>query len=216
MNKLSIFLADDHAMLREGLKRLIDSEADMEVVGEAGTGSEAVERIEALQPGVAVVDISMPELGGLEVVRRTRAQLPRIKILVLTVHEDRGYSRELLEAGASGYVLKRATAGELIEAIRQVASGKVYVDPRISDALISSLFERHAEFVPGETALSERERMVLRMIAQGYSNREIGVRLGLSVKTIETYKARSMEKLRLQGRVDIVRYAQKAGWLNET
>jgi DNA-binding NarL/FixJ family response regulator len=214
MRKLQVFLADDHAMLRAGLKRLIESETDMEVIGEAGTGTAAVEQILGLQPNVAVLDISMPEINGLEVVRRVRGICPEIKILILTVHEDRTYSRELLESGALGYLLKRAAADELILAIRNVAAGGMYVDPRISDKLIGSLVESPAETISAGAQLSEREQRVLQLIAQGYSNKEIGAQLALSVKTIETYKARSMEKLQLHSRVDIVRYAQKAGWLN--
>jgi DNA-binding NarL/FixJ family response regulator len=137
-----------------------------------------------------------------------------MKILVLTVHEDRTYSRESLESGALGYLLKRAAADELIVAIRNVAVGGMYVDPRVSDKLIGALLEPSAEAISAGARLSEREQRVLQMIAQGYSNKEIGAQLELSVKTIETYKARSMDKLRLRSRVDIVRHAQKTGWLN--
>jgi DNA-binding NarL/FixJ family response regulator len=214
MVKLQVFIADDHAMIRAGLKRLIENEADMEVVGEAGTGTSAIEQIVVLQPNVAVLDLSMPEINGLEVVRRVRAVCPDMKILVLTVHEDRTYSRESLESGALGYLLKRAAADELIVAIRNVAVGGMYVDPRVSDKLIGALLEPSAEAISAGARLSEREQRVLQMIAQGYSNKEIGAQLELSVKTIETYKARSMDKLRLRSRVDIVRHAQKTGWLN--
>jgi DNA-binding NarL/FixJ family response regulator len=186
MDNLHIFLADDHEILRMGLKRLIEGESDMTVIGEAGTGTEAIERMSALQPDVAVLDISMPELNGLDVTRHMRAHCPGIKILILTVHEDRSYSREVLESGASGYLLKRAAADELIKAIRQVAGGDIHVDPRISDDLIGSLFEPPPELPSAEVELSQRERTVLKFVAQGYSNKEIGGRLDLSVKTIET------------------------------
>lgn len=213
MRKLKVFLADDHAMLRAGLRRLIESEADMEVVGEAGSGFAAIDQISILRPCVAVLDVSPSEIGGLDVIRRARELCPGLKILVLAVHEERTYSRELLASGALGYLLKRAAAEELIDAIRNVAAGGVYVDPRMSNKLIGSLVESSANGAGGGDRLSQRERRVLQLIAQGYSNKEIGGQLGLSVKTIETYKARSMEKLGLRNRVDIVRHAQRSGWL---
>lgn len=215
MIKLNIFLADDHAVVREGLKRLIDAETDMAVIGEAADGHEAVERILALQPHVAVLDVSMPGLNGLEVARRLKDNATAVKVLVLTVHEDKSYCRELLEAGALGYMLKRAAAEELIQAIRTVAAGGVHVDPRVSDKLVGALFSQSEGNTGFAEKLSDRELAVLRLIAQGYSNKEIAAKLELSVKTIETYKARSMEKLQLRSRVDIVRHANQHGWLRE-
>ena len=198
-------------MIREGLKRLIDSEADMSVVGEAGEGEDAVARISALQPEVAVLAGSGAGSDPLQTTHRLRQAAPRVKIVVLATHEDPGRRQALLDAGVSGYVLKRATAGELIKAIRAANEGKPHVDPH-----------QDADAGPGDTAsraaataekLSEREASVLRLIAQGYSNKEIASLMELSVKTIETYKTRSMEKLRLRSRVDIVRHAIRQGWL---
>jgi DNA-binding NarL/FixJ family response regulator len=159
-------------------------------------------------PDVAVVDISMPGLTGAEVAARVRQDHPGCKVLALTVHEDRGYLRLMLEAGASGYVLKRAAATELIQAIRAVAAGGTYLDPSMAAGVISPF-----KPVGGGIELSEREAEVVRAIARGYSNKEIAGRLGLSVKTVETYKTRSLEKLSLRSRVDIVRYAHARGWL---
>lgn len=215
MNTINLFLVDDHAVLREGLKRLIDAEEDMHVVGEAWDGLQAVELILAARPHVVVLDISMPGLNGVEVTRRLKAACPEVKVLVLTVHEDKSYSRELLEAGALGYMLKRAAAEELVVAIRKVASGNIYVDARVTEDLVNSLFATPDLAGPVFEKLSERELTVLRLIAQGYSNKEIGGQIGVSVKTVETYKSRAMEKLHLRSRVDIVRHAHKQGWLHE-
>ncbi len=212
MRKLRIFLADDHVVVREGLRRLIDSEKDMEVVGEANDGREALSRAPELNPDIAVMDISMPDLNGAQTTQRLKRMTPAIKVLALTVHEDTSYLRELLDAGASGYVVKRAAGDELIRAIRAVAAGGVYIDPRVAGKVIST----YARIKPGATSsieLSERETEVLKLIAKGHTNKEIAGQLGVSVKTIETYKARSMDKLGLRSRVDIVRVVGERGWL---
>lgn len=213
MNKLRIVLADDHAVVREGLRRLIESEPDLHVVGEASDGSDAIAQCTTLRPDIAVLDVSMGEVNGAEAARRLRKVCPQTRILALTVHEDKGYLRELLDAGAAGYVLKRAAGEELIRAIRAVAAGGMYVDPRIAAKLVSSFVEPRATSARPAIELSQRETTVLRLIAEGYTNKEIAAQLGLSVKTVETYKARSMEKLGLRSRVDIVRVATERGWL---
>ena len=213
MAKLHILLADDHAVVREGLKRLIDAEADMRVIAEASDGGEAIEKAIRVSPEVAVIDVSMGSVNGAEATRRIRAACPTTRVLALTVHEDTSYLRELLDAGAAGYVLKRAAAEELIRAIRAVASGGVYVDPRIAGKLVNTFAPQKATSTTAVADLSDRETAVLRFIAQGYTNKEIAAQLGLSVKTVETYKARSMEKLGLRSRVDIVRTASERGWL---
>ena len=213
MAKLHILLADDHAVVREGLKRLIDAEPDMRVIGEASEGAEAIDKAVRLCPEVAVIDVSMGDVNGAEATRRIRTSCPGTRVLALTVHEDTSYLRELLDAGAAGYVLKRAAADELIRAIRAVASGGVYVDPRIAGKLVNTFAPPKAALTNAMADLSDRETAVLRYIAQGYTNKEIASQLGLSVKTVETYKARSMEKLGLRSRVDIVRTASERGWL---
>ena len=210
--KIRVLLADDHAIVREGLKALVNSQPDMEVVGEAPDGLVAVSLTAELDPDVAVVDVSMPGLGGADVTRRLRQADPGRKVLVLTVHEDKGYLRLLLDAGAAGYVLKRAAAAELVQAIRAVAAGGTYLDPALAASVVDD-FVRPAERDEPAAELSERETAVVRLIALGYSNKEIAAQLKLSVKTVETYKTRSMEKLHIRSRVDIVRYAARRGWL---
>jgi len=212
MTKLKVFLADDHAVVREGLKRLIDGETDMEVSGEAGDGAEAVKKITTTKPDIVVMDVSMPNLGGAAATRQLKERSPDIKVIALTVHEDRAYLQELLSAGVSGYVLKRAASDELIRAIRSVAAGGVYVDQRLVGNLISSMIQPRSEALEPIDKLSERELAVLQLIASGYTNKEIASQLEVSVKTVETYKSRSMEKLGLQSRVDIVRLANEQGW----
>lgn len=214
MTKLRIFLADDHVMVRTGLKTLIDAEKDMEVIGEASDGQTALKQAAELHPDVAVMDISLPQLSGTQATHKLKQACPEVHVLALTVHEDKSYLREVLEAGASGYVLKRAAAEDLIRAIRLVAGGSVYLDPHMAGSIVGTLIrKRSSKHVIQGNQLSERETEVLRLIAKGYSNKEIAAQLNLSVKTIETYKTRSMDKVGLRSRTDIVRYAYHQGWL---
>jgi DNA-binding NarL/FixJ family response regulator len=197
------------------MRHLIQDQPDMEVVGEADDGSAVQGLVEKLQPDILVIDLSMPEMSGVEAIRRLKAAHSTCKALVLTVHEDRSYLRELLEAGALGYMLKRASGDELIRAIRAIAAGSVHIDSRVADKLISSLVEKSTQRSPGTETLTGREEHVLRSIAEGYSIKEIAATLDISVKTVETYKARGMEKLGLRSRVDIVRMARERGWLGK-
>jgi DNA-binding NarL/FixJ family response regulator len=210
-----VFLADDHAVVREGLKALINAQATMGVVGEAADGLLACELIPPLQPDVVVMDVSMPGLSGSQATARLRVECPAARVLALTVHEDKGYLRQLLAAGASGYVLKRAAPEELITAIRAVAAGGVYLDPGMAAKVVGGFARAPAGTPPAGGELSERESEVARQTAAGHSNKEIAARLELSVKTVETYRARAMEKLGLQSRVGLVRYAVQQGWLQE-
>lgn len=217
MSKLRVFLADDHPVVREGLKALINAQTDMEVVGEAGDGLGACEQVSQLRPDVVVLDVSMPGLSGAQAAERLRQTCPEIKVVALTVHEDRGYLRQLLEAGAVGYVLKRAAAQELIRAIQAVAGGGVYLDPALAGKVVGGFVRKSHGRVEAEGGdLSEREAEVVRLVAAGHSNKEIAGHLELSVKTVETYKARSLEKLGLHSRADLVRYALQRGWLRDT
>jgi DNA-binding NarL/FixJ family response regulator len=215
MADLRVVLADDHAVVREGLKSLIDAEPGMTVVGEAADGLAACERVLELRPDVVVMDVSMPGVGGAQAAERIRRECPGVKVLALTVHEDKGYLRQLLAAGAVGYVLKRAAPAELIRAIRTVADGGVYLDPALAGKVVKG-FVRPS---PGEDTaaaggeLSDREVEVVRLTAAGHSNKEVASRLDLSVKTVETYKARALDKLGLETRADLVRYALQRGWL---
>ena len=215
--ELRVFLADDHAVVREGLKALINSQAGMTVVGEADDGLGACEQVPALRPDVVVMDVSMPGLTGSQATERLRKECPLVKVLALTVHEDKGYIRQLLVAGAAGYVLKRTAPEELIRAIRVVAAGQVYLDPRMAGKVVGGFVRQsHAgDTPPGGAALSDREAEVARLTAAGHSNKEIAARLELSVKTVETYRARGMEKLGLGSRADLVRYAVQQGWLQD-
>lgn len=217
MAKLRVFLVDDHNVVREGLKGLIDAQKDMEVVGEAADGLTACERVLAVGPDVVIMDLSMPGVGGAEATERLKRARPDIKVLALTVHEDRTYLKQVLEAGASGYVLKRAVAEELIRAVRTVAGGGTYLDPAVAGTLVGRFVHGSPAAGTGRGAeLSDREEEVLRLIAQGHTTREIAARLDVSSKTVESYKTRSMEKLGLGSRVEIVRYAVRRGWLSET
>jgi DNA-binding NarL/FixJ family response regulator len=183
------------------------------VVGEAVDGEEAWRSATSLGPDVLVVDLSMPVLDGVEATRRVKRDRPSVRVLALTVHEERLYLTQLLRAGASGYVLKRTAAEELLRAIRMVAKGDTYIDPALAGTLIEGYLDSQLSGQPTSEALSEREREVLIHIAKGFSNREIAAQLALSVKTVETYKARMAEKLGLRTRVEIVKFAARQGWL---
>ena len=212
--RLRILVADDHAVVREGLKALVGAQPDMQVVGEARDGVSAVALAERLCPDIVVIGVSIAQMGGAEATTHIKQACPDARVIAFTVHQDKSRLRQMLEAGASGYVLKTAAPEELIGAIRRVAAGGTYVDPAIAEQLVTS-FVRRPGGPPANTSLSEREGEVLRLIARGYSNKEISALLDLSVKTIETYKQRLMEKLQLDSRVDIVRYALKQGWLSD-
>jgi DNA-binding NarL/FixJ family response regulator len=213
MAKLRVFLADDHAVVREGIKALLVAQPDIEVVGEAADGRTALEHATLLCADVVVTDVSMPGLGGAEVVERLRRACPSTNVVALTVHEDKGYLRRLLEAGAKGYLLKRSAADELVRAVRIVASGETYLDPALVSKIVG-VFSGKTVAQAGE--LSEREEEVARLIASGYTNKEIAARIDVSIKTVETYKARAFEKLGFDSRVELVRYALAQGWLKGT
>jgi DNA-binding NarL/FixJ family response regulator len=210
---LCIVLADDHAVVREGLKALINAHPGMVVVGEAADGRTACELVERLHPDVAVLDVSMPKMSGGQATERIRQSCPEVKVLALTVHEDRGYLRTLLAAGASGYVLKRSAAEELIRAIQVVADGGVYLDPSLAGKVVGGFVHRPGGEAAAGVELSDREAAVVRLTACGHGNKEIAAQLDISIKTVETYKARALEKLSLHSRADLVRYAVERGWL---
>ena len=211
---IRVVLADDHPIVREGLRQLVNAQPDMRVVGEAGDGAEACRVARELQPDVLVMDLSMPVLDGAQATEQVRRDCPNVRVLALTVHEERLYLTQLLRAGASGFVLKRAAGSELVRAVRTVAARAIYIDPAIAGRLVDGYLESSpVETEQPRQALSERERDVLVRIATGFSNKEIAAELGLSVKTVESYKARATEKLGLKTRVDIVRYAAQRGWL---
>jgi DNA-binding NarL/FixJ family response regulator len=214
MSKLRVLLADDHETVREGLKLIVNAQEDMEVVACVGDGREAVTRARELLPDVLVMDISMPKLNGLKATEKLTAECPQVKVLTLSRHADDGYIRELLAAGACAYVLKQSAPSELIHAIRAVAAGGKYIDPKLTAKVVDRFSDRAAR---GEAKgiLSDRESEVLRYIARGYSNKEIAAQISLSVKTVEVHKANAMRKLNITSRIDLVRYAIFQGWLQD-
>ena len=214
MNTTRVLVADAHAVTREGLQTLIGAQPDLRVVGEAADGPAAVALAAELDPDVIVVGVPLPGAAGAEVVARLCAGRPGRKVLALTACEDRAALRAVLAAGACGCVLKRATAAELVRAVRAVAAGGTYLGPAVAADAVGDFLGRPPGDGPREVELSERECEVVRLIALGYSNKEIAARLRLSVKTVETYKARALEKLDLRRRVDLVQYAAKRGWFD--
>jgi DNA-binding NarL/FixJ family response regulator len=217
MSKLRILLADDHETVREGLKAIVNAQPDMEVVGEVLDGAAAVTQASALMPDIVVMDISMPEMDGLQATKRLAQCCPTVKVLTLTRHADDGFMQQLLRAGAGGYVLKQSRATEVLSAIRAIAHGGTYLDPAIAATMVGRLDRRGRMKAPTTVPdLSAREEEVLRLIAWGHSNKEVASRLDLAVKTIDTHKANAMAKLGLHSRIDIVRYALLRGWLKDT
>ncbi len=213
---IRVLLADDHAVLRAGLRLLINAQPDMKTVGEAQDGAETLIQAIATCPDVILLDLSMPRLGGLAVLRDLRHRVPQSRVLVLTMHADDEYLREALRLGAAGYVVKAAADQELLAAIRAVARGELYIHPSMTRSLLEDLLPaaEAASRDPWEE-LSEREQQVIRRVAMGFTNREIAGQLHLSVKTVETYRARAMEKLGLQSRAQLVEYAMRRGLLGE-
>lgn len=210
---ISVLLADDHGILRAGLRALLGNEPDIVVVGEAADGEEAVAQTAALDPDVVVLDIAMPRLDGLEATRRIRDRGLRAKVLILTVHAEERYLLPVLRAGGAGYVLKSGADTDLLDAIRTVARGDAFLYPGATRLLLSEYLGKEGEARDRSRALSERERQVLALTAEGYSAQEIGERLILSPKTVETYRERAMQKLGLRRRADLVHYALRSGLL---
>lgn len=213
--RIRVLIADDHAVLRAGLRLLLGAEPDIEVVGEAQDGLEVLARVRDLAPDILLLDLAMPRMGGLEVLGRIREASPRTRVLILTMHEEEEYLQEALRAGSAGYVLKRAAAEELLSAIRAVYHGGVYLHPEHARRLMEDMVDREARRQERESGppLSPREQEVLRLIALGYTNQQAAEALYLSVKTVETYRARLMAKLGLRTRAELVRYALQQGWI---
>lgn len=208
-----ILLVDDHPIVLAGIKALVMTDPNVEVVGEAFDGQSGVRLAADLAPDIVVLDISLPDLNGVKVAERLRSECPNCKILVLTVHEDRGYLRQLLQVGISGYVLKRSATVELGRAIAAVAAGGLYLDPAVAGMAVEFTAPRAPESAEGSVELSQREIEVLKLAASGHSNKSAAAQLGIGVKSAETYKARAMEKLGFRTRVELVRFAVSKGWL---
>jgi two-component system response regulator NreC len=206
--KIHILLADDHAVVRQGFKMILAAQPDMEIVGEAGNGREAVELAGTLQPDVIVMDVAMPELNGIEATRRLADSSPRTRVLALSMHKDSVYVREILRAGARGYLLKDSIASDLLAAVRAVAKGEGYLSPGVSDAVLSD-YRKHV--TDPLDLLSSREREVLQMIAEGKTNKDIANILNLSVYTVDAHRGHIMEKLNLHSGNELVRFAVRYG-----
>lgn len=215
MTPLRIALADDHPIVRSGLRALLESETDFLVVGDVADGLAAVQLVTELAPDVFVMDISLPRLGGAEATRQIMDLDKGTRVIGLTAHEDSAYARLFFRAGGSGYVLKRAAAEDLVRAIRVVAAGGTYLEPALAKHLLPVRSKATPTRTMRTTELSEREAEVIRLVAQGHATKEIAGRLELSPRTLETYRARAMEKLGLKTRADIVRYAAQCGWLRD-
>lgn len=213
--KTRVLLVDDHAVLRAGLRALINAEPDMEVVGEAGNGEDAVTRTRELRPDVVVMDISMPRLNGLEATKRIVELGLQTKVLVLTMHSEEQYLTQVLQSGGMGYVLKRSADTELMEAIRTVNRGEAFLYPSATRLLVEDYLVkiRGSQERDSFAELTEREREVLKLTVEGFSNQEIADKLIISPKTVDTYRARIMEKLNLHHRSELIRYALKKGLL---
>jgi DNA-binding NarL/FixJ family response regulator len=208
MKRIRILLADDHAVVRQGFRMILGAQPDMEIVGEAGNGREAVELAERLKPEVVVMDVSMPELNGIEATRRLAASTPHTRVLALSMHKDSVYVREILRAGARGYLLKDSVAADLVSAVRAVASGEGYLSPQVSNAVLDD-YRRHV--TNPIDMLTSREREVLQMLAEGKTNKEIASVLNLSAYTVEAHRGRVMEKLNVHTIADLVRFAVRNG-----
>ncbi len=212
-SKIRVVLADDHRMMREGIRALLEREDDIEVVGEAADGREAVRLTTQLCPDVVVMDVSMPLLNGIEATRQIRRDCPGARVLTLTVHETKDYVAQLLAAGASGYIIKRAGGDELVSAIRAVQRGEAFLHPSIAKLVIEDYVRRlkAGEGLSAQEVLTDREREILQLIAEGYTNREIADSLHLSIKTVQNHRSNIMHKLDLHDRGELIKYAIQQG-----
>lgn len=211
---IRILIADDHGLLRAGLRALLNAEPDLQVVDEAADGPAALSMIQKLRPDVVLLDIGLPGLSGIEVTRRLQKTLPKIRVLILTVHEDESLLREAIRAGAAGYIVKRAVESELIDAIRAVWRGNQYVHPAMTHALLRDLAPPPPCDEPPVEQLTPREIGVLRLLAQGYTNRQVAETLHLSVRTVESHRSNLTSKLGMHSRLELIRYAQEHGLLD--
>jgi two-component system response regulator NreC len=215
-HKIRVMIVDDHAILRAGLRMLVNAQSDMEVVSEAPDGEKAIQEVREAKPDVTLLDLTMPRVGGMRALQEIVRNCREIRVLVLTMHDDPAYLRSALAAGASGYLLKRAVDSELIAAIRAVHRGGIFVDPRLASILVQDvLAKKGTKAGPGKpiNILSDRELQVLQLVARGYSSAQIAKQIAVGVKTVETYRSRFAEKLGLRTRSDVIRFAVQMGLL---
>lgn len=211
MSKIRVLLADDHAILRKGLHALLDRVNDIEVIGEAQTGLEAIRQADENQLDVLVMDIGMPELNGIEATKRIKKQHPDIQIIILTVHSNEEYVSQIFHAGASGYIMKDSAPDELIEAIRSVARGNKYLSPKLSTLVVDEYIKPRSRVADPLESLTEREREILQLIGEGNSNKDIAEKLFISVKTVETHRTNLANKLDIHKTAELIQYAIRRG-----
>ena len=214
MKRIRVLLVEDHETVRQGLRMVLESQTDIEVVAEASNGRIAVQQCEQYQPDVVVLDLSMPEMNGLAAAQAIKQRRPETAIVALTRHDDAAFVDELMKAGASGYVLKQSPTKQLLQAVRTVYGGGSYIDEALAEQSARRKTQGIENGRPAPT-VSEREKHVLRMMANGHSNKEIATDLEISIRTVEVHKANAMRKLKLRGRIDVVRFAILHGWLQE-
>ncbi len=216
MMKTKVLIADDHAIVREGVRMILAKEKDIEVVGEAEDGQQALELVETHKPTVVIMDISMPGMGGIEATQKLKERHPKVAVLALTMHEDETYVFQLLRAGASGYVLKRAAAQDLVQAVRAAAKGEAFLYPSVARKVVEDYLKRVEAGEERERydGLTEREKEILTHIAQGLANQQIAEKLFISIKTVQTHRAHILEKLGLHDRTELVRYAIRKGLID--
>lgn len=214
MTRTEIFLVDDHDIVRQGLRLLVDAEADMHVVGEAAHARGLCDLVEASGAGIVVIDVSMPDVSGAQATAEIRKGLPGVKVIALTRHTEKAYVQQMMRAGASGYILKQNGAATLIEAVRAVVRGGTFLDPAIARMLIDDLASAGSRSSRTTAALTPRERQVATMVAYGHTNKEIAAELGIGVKTVETHKTNVMQKLELTSRAELVQLALEQGWID--
>ena len=214
MKRIRVVLAEDHESVRQGLRLLLETKDDIEIVADAANGRVALDHVKKLKPDVAVLDLTMPEMNGLAATKAIKQAVPQVNVVALTRHADDAYVQELLSAGASGYVLKQSPIEELLKAIRTAAAGERYLDSTLVARNAKVYLSRYAS-APSRPPITDREANVLRLMAIGHSNKEIAAALDIAVKTVEVHKANAMRKLDLHGRIDVVKYAVLNGWLQE-
>lgn len=212
---IRVLIADDHTIVRSGVRLLLEAEADMEVVGEALDGREALDLAESLQPDVVLMDITMPEMDGLEATREIKTRFPQINVLVLTMHRSDEYFFEMLKAGASGYILKGAKTSELINAVRVVQQGEVFLYPTMTQKLVNGYLKLSEWDKEAGPSLSLREKEILSLLAEGYSNKEIADLLVISPSTVHSHRSNVMDKLGLNNRRELIQYARKRGLIKD-
>ena len=214
MSRAKLLLVEDHIVVRQGIKALLSDEPDIQIVGEADNGREALALVETLQPNVVLMDISMPGMNGIEATRQVRQRYPEVKVVVLSMHANEEYVFQVLRAGASGYVLKQSDSSEVLTAIRAALAGGSFLSPPISQAVINDYVQRAESRGRGDDLdlLTSREREVLQLLAEGLSNREIAEQLSISIKTVETHRGNMMNKLGVSSKTELVKYALRKGW----